>query len=103
MNTVYLFILCVLIQSMFVCVFMLYRNNCVYNIQKELGYIASLKAQKSIDNGDYNWMRYYNAIEAISYDDMLNKHLTKWKLEDFYVISDNEISLKHQAKDRCND
>ena len=85
MTTMGIFILTICIEGAIICLIMLYRNKVIFDIRDRASDIISQKAEEAICNGDKNWKRCWDQLDAYgSYDDMLHGDLFKWKFGDFY-------------------
>ncbi len=81
------FVLIVLFESLAVAILILFRNDAIYKIRmKALDIVGKRLADLISDHkcSLEDIKTAYGSLDNLSYNEMLTKHLEKWKFEDFY-------------------
>ena len=85
MTHVFIFFIAVCVQGLVLCIIMLIRNNLIFSYRSRALEICHKEAQQLISSEHFNdWKAAYELYDKFNYDDMMNKHLTKWRFKDFF-------------------
>ena len=71
--------------------YMFYRNNLVFKERMRLLDIVGKRAKRAISNGDTDWLKFYDPLKKVSYEEMVLKF---WKPVGSFIKLD-------RLKDQC--
>ena len=78
--------------------FMILRNAIVFKRRSEAIGHASENARVAIENGDYEWKKFYDQFDSAGTYDQMLWSFTKWSFKDFYPGFKEEMTCNQKKK-----